>query len=87
MLTAIWPSFATLPNHLPASAGLTTAGMISYFLYWLITATHPDPQASVHVLDQDSADAAGRHWHGILFPISSPQAKSANLSFRRYGLH
>jgi NCS1 family nucleobase:cation symporter-1 len=36
MLTAIWPSFATLPNHLPASAGLTTAGMISYFLYWLI---------------------------------------------------
>jgi cytosine/uracil/thiamine/allantoin permease len=36
MLTAIWPSFAWLPNHLPASAGLTTAGMISYFLYWLI---------------------------------------------------
>jgi NCS1 family nucleobase:cation symporter-1 len=36
MLTAIWPSFANLPNHLPASAGLTTAGMISYFLYWLI---------------------------------------------------
>ncbi|KAF2026264.1 hypothetical protein EK21DRAFT_103343 [Setomelanomma holmii] len=36
MLTAIWPSFAHLPNHLPASAGLTTAGMISYFLYWLI---------------------------------------------------
>ncbi|KAH7084614.1 uracil permease [Paraphoma chrysanthemicola] len=36
MLTAIWPSFATLPNHLPASAGLTTAGMISYFIYWLI---------------------------------------------------
>lgn len=36
MLTAIWPSFATLPNHLPTSAGLTTAGMISYFLYWLI---------------------------------------------------
>ncbi|KAI8931474.1 hypothetical protein NX059_011142 [Plenodomus lindquistii] len=36
MVTAIWPSFATLPNHLPASAGLTTAGMIAYFLYWLI---------------------------------------------------
>jgi NCS1 family nucleobase:cation symporter-1 len=36
MLTAIWPSFATLPNHLPESAGLTSAGMISYFLYWLI---------------------------------------------------
>ncbi|KAJ4350303.1 uncharacterized protein N0V89_008924 [Didymosphaeria variabile] len=38
MLTAIWPSFKTLPNHLPASAGLSTAGMISYFLYWLIQA-------------------------------------------------
>lgn len=36
MLTAIWPSFALLPNHLPTSAGLTTAGMISYFIYWLI---------------------------------------------------
>ena len=36
MLTAIWPSVATLPNHLPASAGLTTANMISYFIYWLI---------------------------------------------------
>jgi NCS1 family nucleobase:cation symporter-1 len=36
MLTAIWPSFAKLPNHLPASVGLTTAGMIAYLLYWLI---------------------------------------------------
>ncbi|KAF2726994.1 uracil permease [Polyplosphaeria fusca] len=36
ILKALWPSFATLPNHLPASAGLTTAGMISYFLYWLL---------------------------------------------------
>ncbi|CAA9966366.1 uracil permease [Pyrenophora teres f. maculata] len=36
ILTAIWPSFRSLPNHLPASVGLTTAGMVSYFLYWLI---------------------------------------------------
>ncbi|KAH7109109.1 uracil permease [Dendryphion nanum] len=36
IITSIWPSFRSLPNHLPASAGLTTAGMISYFLYWLI---------------------------------------------------
>jgi NCS1 family nucleobase:cation symporter-1 len=34
MITAIWPSFATLPNHLPESAKITTAGMIAYFLYW-----------------------------------------------------
>ncbi|KAI4917752.1 hypothetical protein J4E85_009844 [Alternaria conjuncta] len=36
ILNAIWPSFRDIPNHLPASVGLTTAGMISYFLYWLI---------------------------------------------------
>ncbi|KAK2025435.1 NCS1 nucleoside transporter [Colletotrichum zoysiae] len=36
MITSIWPSFHNVPNHLPASAGLTTAGMISYFIYWLI---------------------------------------------------
>lgn len=33
MITAIWPSYAHLPNSLPASAGITTAGMISYFFY------------------------------------------------------
>lgn len=36
ILNAIWPSFRTLPNHLPESVGHTTAGMMSYFLYWLI---------------------------------------------------
>ncbi|KAI4700584.1 hypothetical protein J4E81_003545 [Alternaria sp. BMP 2799] len=36
ILNAIWPSFRDIPNHLPASVGLTTAGMVSYFLYWLI---------------------------------------------------
>ncbi|KLU88283.1 hypothetical protein MAPG_07270 [Magnaporthiopsis poae ATCC 64411] len=36
VITSIWPSFQDLPNHLPPSAGLTTAGMISYFLYWLV---------------------------------------------------
>lgn len=36
MIKAIWPSFATLPNSLPESAGITSAGMISYFIYWLI---------------------------------------------------
>jgi nucleobase:cation symporter-1, NCS1 family len=36
MLKAIWPSIAHLPNHLPPSANITTAGLMCYFLYWLI---------------------------------------------------
>ncbi|KAF7330575.1 hypothetical protein MVEN_02497800 [Mycena venus] len=36
MLKAIWPSTARIPNHLPASAGITSAGMMCYFLFWLI---------------------------------------------------
>ncbi|KAH8804386.1 NCS1 allantoate transporter [Xylogone sp. PMI_703] len=38
IITAIWPSYADLPNHLPASAGITTQGMVSYFLYHVIQA-------------------------------------------------
>ncbi|THX41730.1 uridine permease-like protein Fui1 [Aureobasidium pullulans] len=41
MLMAIWPSFASYdwngPNNtLPKSGGISTAGMIAYFLFWLI---------------------------------------------------
>jgi len=36
MLRALWPSYANIPNHLPVSAGITTEGMCSYFLFWLI---------------------------------------------------
>ncbi|KAH7305529.1 uracil permease [Stachybotrys elegans] len=36
VITSIWPSYRNLPNHLPESAGLTTAGMVSYLIYWLI---------------------------------------------------
>lgn len=36
MLRAIWPSYADIPNHLPASAGITTQGMCSYVLFWSI---------------------------------------------------
>ncbi|KAF7316831.1 hypothetical protein HMN09_00416300 [Mycena chlorophos] len=36
MLKAIWPSTARIPNHLPESAGITTVGMMSYFLFWLL---------------------------------------------------
>lgn len=36
MLTAIWPSYAHIKNQLPEDAGITTQGMISYFLFWII---------------------------------------------------
>ncbi|KAJ5587177.1 uncharacterized protein N7459_002942 [Penicillium hispanicum] len=36
IITAIWPSYAHLPNHLPASAAITTQGMVSYLIYHVI---------------------------------------------------
>jgi len=36
MLTAIWPSYANVQNHIPSGQGITTQGMISYFLFWII---------------------------------------------------
>ena len=36
LLTAIWPSFANIPNHIPAGEGITTNGMIGFVLYFLL---------------------------------------------------
>ncbi|KAF8586429.1 cytosine-purine permease [Ramaria rubella] len=36
MLRAIWPSYRNVSNHLPLSAGITSQGMLSYFIFWLI---------------------------------------------------
>ncbi|KZT24924.1 NCS1 nucleoside transporter family [Neolentinus lepideus HHB14362 ss-1] len=36
MIKAIWPSYGHLPNHLSPGANITTQGMVSYFIYWLI---------------------------------------------------
>ncbi|KAE8442418.1 hypothetical protein EG329_003376 [Mollisiaceae sp. DMI_Dod_QoI] len=36
LLTAIWPSFANIPNHIPDSEGITTGGMVGFFLYFLL---------------------------------------------------
>jgi nucleobase:cation symporter-1, NCS1 family len=33
---AIWPSYNRIHNSLPSDAGITTNGMISYFLFWII---------------------------------------------------
>ena len=35
-ITAIWPSFANFPNHLPESANITSAGLLCFFLYWIL---------------------------------------------------
>lgn len=36
MLRAWAPSYNDIPNHLPPSAGITTQGMVSYFLFWIV---------------------------------------------------
>ena len=36
LLTAIWPSFKNIPNHIPESEGITTAGMVGFLLYFLL---------------------------------------------------
>ncbi|GAA5972576.1 hypothetical protein JCM11641_001905 [Rhodosporidiobolus odoratus] len=44
-LTAIWPSFAHMKNHLPASSGVTSQNMLCFFLFWFFqfpfTLLHP----------------------------------------------
>jgi len=36
MIEAIWPSFINFPNHLPANAGITSAGILCFMLYWML---------------------------------------------------
>ncbi|KAI6715600.1 hypothetical protein JHW43_001802 [Diplocarpon mali] len=36
LLTAIWPSFKNIPNHIPESQGITTGGMVGFLLYFLL---------------------------------------------------
>lgn len=37
MLTAVFgKSYSDIPNHLPASAGISTKQMLAFFLYWLL---------------------------------------------------
>lgn len=35
-IRAIWPSFLDIPNHIPASVGITTHEMISHVIFWSI---------------------------------------------------
>ncbi|KAI0029783.1 permease for cytosine/purines, uracil, thiamine, allantoin-domain-containing protein [Vararia minispora EC-137] len=34
IITAVWPSFQDIPNHLPASANVTTQEMVGFFIFW-----------------------------------------------------
>lgn len=36
LLTAIWPSFANIPNQVPMSQGLSTSGFVGFLLYFLL---------------------------------------------------
>ncbi|KAJ5122941.1 hypothetical protein N7448_009038 [Penicillium atrosanguineum] len=36
MIGAIWPSYLNLPNGIPESQGITTNGMVAFFIFWLI---------------------------------------------------
>ncbi|ESZ91094.1 putative Uncharacterized permease [Sclerotinia borealis F-4128] len=36
MILAVWPSYKNVPNHIAEGQGITTHGMISYFLFWII---------------------------------------------------
>jgi NCS1 family nucleobase:cation symporter-1 len=36
MLKALAPSYANIPNQLSPDAGITTQGMISYFIFWIV---------------------------------------------------
>ncbi|TRM66390.1 permease [Schizophyllum amplum] len=36
MISAIWPSFKGFPNHLPASAHVTSAQLLCFFIFYLI---------------------------------------------------
>lgn len=37
MLRAIWPSYASLPNSMPASSGANTRDYLSFFLFWVLS--------------------------------------------------
>lgn len=36
VIRAIWPSYLNIPNHLPASAGITSQQLLSHFIFWTV---------------------------------------------------
>ncbi|KAJ5184040.1 hypothetical protein N7492_001656 [Penicillium capsulatum] len=37
MIQAIWPSYKTLPNTIPASSGVTTQQFVSFLIFWILS--------------------------------------------------
>ncbi|RDW64137.1 hypothetical protein BP5796_10639 [Coleophoma crateriformis] len=35
-IRAIWPSYLNIPNHIPASVGITSQQLLSHFIFWTI---------------------------------------------------
>ncbi|KAI9933799.1 hypothetical protein MW887_004871 [Aspergillus wentii] len=54
MIGAIWPSFLSLKNDIPANQGITTNGMVAYTIFWLVQfpflCLHPDKLRWVFVV-------------------------------------
>jgi NCS1 family nucleobase:cation symporter-1 len=42
MITAIWPSYANIPNHISANQGITSQGMIRYGVIHVDVSTNQD---------------------------------------------
>ncbi|KAF3912086.1 hypothetical protein ABW21_db0203511 [Orbilia brochopaga] len=63
MIKAIWPSFASFPNHLPADAGTTSQGLLCYFIYWVIqfpfVLVHPTKIKALFILKSILTPACG----------------------------
>ena len=36
IIRSIWPSYIDIPNRIPENVGITTQGMISHLLFWLV---------------------------------------------------
>jgi len=36
IIRSIWPSYLDIPNHIPAGVGITTQGMVSHLIFWLV---------------------------------------------------
>ena len=36
IIRAIWPGFLNMPNHLPASAGITSNQLVAHFVFWSV---------------------------------------------------
>lgn len=36
IIRSIWPSYLDIPNHIPESVGITTQGMVSHLIFWLV---------------------------------------------------